>query len=81
VPEETPIEPFLEALAKRDLPALFAQWYAQKTKEDPVSYPPALPPDEWFTTFADFVEGLAYRPDPSEEAPLGKIGFGGYNLD
>ena len=76
---ETPIEAFLEALAKRDLPALFAQWYAQKTKEDPESYPPALTEREWFESYADFVEGLAYRP--TEEAPLGKIGFGGYNLD
>ena len=74
---ETPIEPFLEALQKRDLPALFAQWYAQKTKDDPQSYPPALTGAEWFIAFADFVEDLAYQPT---EAPRGNIGFGGYNL-
>ena len=74
---ETPIEPFLEALQKRDLPALFAQWYAKRTEEDPESYPPALTGAEWFTAFADFVEGLAYQPT---EAPRGNIGFGGYNL-
>ena len=58
--EDVAIEPFLEALQKRDLPALFAQWYAQKTKDDPQSYPPALTASEWFESYADFVEGLAY---------------------